>query len=270
MLEESIEKLRADNAQLRAENAVLKARIEELLIQLGKNSGNSSKPPSSDGYGKPNRAERRRQQRERGKQKGAPGHFLSQVDQPDTVITHVPDACASCGTSLSNAAIVGAERRQVFDLPEIRPHVTEHCAERRKCPCCGTVTGGTFPRGVDAPAVYGPKIQSVAVYAHVRQHIPYERTAELLKDVCGMPMSEGAVVQSVKEAGAAVKPFCDTVRDMLGRAKVVHFDETVGASLPSFTGFIARPHRISRSTRVMRSEGNPQWMPWGCCQRYTG
>jgi Family of unknown function (DUF6444) len=40
-------------AELEAENAVLRARVAELEAQLRGNSRNSSKPPSSDGLGKP-------------------------------------------------------------------------------------------------------------------------------------------------------------------------------------------------------------------------
>ena len=62
-----IEGLRRELAELRAENAALKQEVADLRRQLGKNSSNSSKPPSSDGYGKKPRmfsmgpASRRRQ-----------------------------------------------------------------------------------------------------------------------------------------------------------------------------------------------------------------
>ncbi len=51
----STEDLIARIAALRAENESLKARIAELERQLGLNSSNSGKPPSSDGLKKPAR-----------------------------------------------------------------------------------------------------------------------------------------------------------------------------------------------------------------------
>jgi hypothetical protein len=51
----STEDLIALIAALRAENEALKARIAELERQLGLNSSNSGKPPSSDGLKKPAR-----------------------------------------------------------------------------------------------------------------------------------------------------------------------------------------------------------------------
>jgi len=41
--------LQRELAELRAENAALKQEVADLRRQLGKNSSNSSKPPSSDG-----------------------------------------------------------------------------------------------------------------------------------------------------------------------------------------------------------------------------
>ncbi len=58
-LQRDIAELRAENAALRLENAALNQEVADLRRQLDKNSSNSSKPPSSDGFRKPPRAPRR-------------------------------------------------------------------------------------------------------------------------------------------------------------------------------------------------------------------
>jgi len=50
---ESNIRLAAENEMLKKKIVVLENRIIELENQLNKNSHNSSKPPSSDGYAKP-------------------------------------------------------------------------------------------------------------------------------------------------------------------------------------------------------------------------
>jgi len=87
-----------------AEIAALKVRLAELKRQLGLNSSNSSKPPSSDGL-KKKPARRTSRLRERsGKKPGAqPGHkgqTLLQVANPDKVVDHRPEICSGCGGSL--------------------------------------------------------------------------------------------------------------------------------------------------------------------------
>jgi hypothetical protein len=120
---------------------------------------NSSRPPSSDGLGKPPaRRRERRGGRAPGKQPDAPGAHLAQVPDPDEVVVHRPVACGGCGGDLTLAPVTGMEARQVVDLPEVRLWVCEHRAERRQC-ACGRITaggddllGGDLPRGDPSPA----------------------------------------------------------------------------------------------------------------------
>jgi transposase len=69
------------------------------------------------------------------------------VTDPDHVVRHVPPSCSSCGSGLKDAEVVDIERRQVFELPEIRLVVAEHVAERRRCRCeCTTKAGFPAPQ----------------------------------------------------------------------------------------------------------------------------
>jgi transposase len=156
--------LRAAVSELEAANAGLQARVTELERRLGRDSSNSSKPPSSDGLGKPVRAQRRdagqTQGRRPGKQPGAPGAHLAQVAEPDEVCWHTPGRCGGCGADLADAPVVGVEARQVFDLPPLGLLATEHRAERRRC-ACGTTTAAAFPDHVRAVACYGPGVRAL-------------------------------------------------------------------------------------------------------------
>ena len=64
---------------------------------------------------------------------------------------------------LADAAEVGVERRQVFDLPPMRVRVTEHQLISRRC-ACGATTCGTAPEGVRAPMQYGPRVTAIILY----------------------------------------------------------------------------------------------------------
>ncbi len=75
-------------AELRAQNAALVARVAQLERQLGLNSGNSGKPPSSDGLKKLARVSslRERSGKKTGGQKGHHGKTLSRTGTPDATV----------------------------------------------------------------------------------------------------------------------------------------------------------------------------------------
>lgn len=205
---------------------VLQAQVAELRRRLGLNSSNSSKPPSSDGLAKPPpRSLRRASGRKPGKQPGAPGTALSQVDDPQEMLTHRPDACGGCRRPLTNAPVTDVTRRQVFGLPQIRRRVTEHRIVSCRC-LCGAVTTATAPPGVTAPVQYGPDVAAVVVYLAVAQHIPVARVVQILSDLLGCAVSTGWVSTALKRSAAALTGFRARLRDVLGRATVIHFDET--------------------------------------------
>lgn len=68
--------------------AELNATIKELHEQLNKNSGNSSKPPSSGGFKKAPRSLREKSGKKRGGQKGHKGTHLAVLSKPDDVKQH--------------------------------------------------------------------------------------------------------------------------------------------------------------------------------------
>jgi transposase len=108
-------------AALQAVIVELQARIADLERQLGLNSGNSGKPPSSDGLKKqPARVSslRGRSGKKPGGQPGHPGTTLRRSESPDATVDHFPETCSGCGGALTGTSVTGHTARQVFDLPD--------------------------------------------------------------------------------------------------------------------------------------------------------
>jgi len=224
----SVEELLVLLAQRDALIAALAGLVAELEARLGKNSRNSSKPPSSDGLAKPApKSLRRASGRKPGKQQGGQGFRLEPRAVPDQVKVHAPSECRGCGAGLADAPVVGTETRQVFDLPIIELLAIEHRAQRRECGC-GVVTRAPFPMQATAPTCYGPGVAALATYLLGRQHLPVERAAECLEEAFGAAVSTGWLSSLLPTAAARLDGFVAIAREQLAAAQVAHFDETGG------------------------------------------
>jgi transposase len=219
--------IRAQFAQVQvlvAEVAALTAKVAELEGRLALNSRNSSKPPSSEGYGKPKpKSLRTPGKNPPGGQKGHEGHTLKKAESPGHIVLHAPPATCECGLPLPEATVV--EARQVFDLPSLHYEVTEHRVLEAYC-ACGKRHRGEFPEGVNGPVQYGPGLKAAAV--HLTQHhmLPAQRTADLMGDLAGLPLSDATVLAAVAEARERLEPTVTAIAQALVAAPIAHADET--------------------------------------------
>ena len=217
-------------ASLRAEISSLRAEVAELRRRLGLDSSNSSKPPSSDGLKKKPRVARSLRSRSgkpSGGQKGHEGGTLRQVADPDAVVRHEACACGHCGSSLDPKAAIGIEKRQVFDLPERPPVVTEHQAAIYRCKRCRGVTKAEFPEGVVSPAQYGERFKAAAIYLNVQQLIPEDRTAQALSDLFGAPsICPASLVAWVGKKADELGQVYEAIGARVAGTAVRHLDET--------------------------------------------
>lgn len=244
LLEASNRHLFAENAALRAENAALRAENASLREQLNKNSTNSHKPPSSDGYGK-QPALPRPTGKKSGGQSGHPGHTLKMVAIPDHIVIHHAVSCPCCQKAFSRADVrhIG-QKRQVFDLPEPRLIVTEH--QEGHIYCCGQVHKGKLPDNVSQPVQYGTRIRTLSVLLNNDYKMPFDKIEQLFADIYGCSYNESTAINHNKIMYEALAPLEQEIIAKILVSKVAHFDET-----------------------GMRVEGKLHWFHTACTPLYT-
>src|SRR3990172_3442793 len=173
---------------LLAEIAELKARIEELERQAkGKTPQNSSLPPSSQHPHARPQPPKRKSKQKGGGQPGNEKHErpLISTEECDDLQPLKPAECRRCGAKLSGSDPQPL-RHQVWELPEIKPHVTEYQRHRLTCPCCGTTTCAELPVGVPQ-GQSGPRLMAFVTLLMAYYRQSKRRTADFLGTLLGQP-----------------------------------------------------------------------------------
>lgn len=243
-LKGQVSSMELDITNMRATNEQMSIRIAELEARLNKNSNNSSKPPSSDGY-KKSQNSRQKTGRRTGGQPGHEGKTLEKVKNPDEVREYkIPKDC-DCGYNLDN--IEGIKReRQVFDFPKIEIKVTEHTTYEKVCPICGKVHKTEFPQEITQPVQYGENMQALMNYLTQYQLIPLERAVEAIQNIIGQTVSQGTLVNAARALYDKLETPVAKIKQQVTDSNVVHFDET-----------------------GMRSEGKTKWLHVASTKKLT-
>ena len=236
--------------------ASLEECCKELSGKVNMNSRNSSKPPSTDGFQRPNansssQAEQSSTPEDKaeadskpddkkpnpkslrqssglkpGAQKGHVGCTLKQVDGPKHTRYHRVTDCEQCQKSLRDQPADHWVERQIFE-PGAFGHfeVTSHVAEVKIC-SCGHTNHGRFPDGVASLVQYGPITQAIGVYLHQYQFIPYKRISEFFLDIFGLEVSPGSVCTFQENAYERLESTEGVIREALKESSVLGADET--------------------------------------------
>ena len=232
------ETLKGTVAELRqtldAQNATvaeLQETIRELQRQLGRNSRNSSQPPSKDGFDKPRpQSRRKRSGLKPGGQPGHAGTHMAIPHEPDDVQQHLPSKCLSCPhlaecRKRGNVFSCGERRYEVNVV--VGTKVTEHQSlEAVACPYGEEVQPAAFPGNIRAHVQYGDSVTVLAGLLSTYGAVSVSRIHTILGSLMGVGLSTGTVASMVSQCASKVGGTLDAIREMLVNEDVVNFDET--------------------------------------------
>jgi len=225
------------NALLTEQVASLKREVAELKDRLGKSPQNSSLPPSTQHpHAKPPAA-KPKSKRKRGGQPGHPKHerALIPTEQCDDVVVLKPTACRRCGKNFrgdNHRADLEPLRHQVWELPEIKPIVTEYQQHRLTCCGCGESTCAELPDDVPTSTA-GPRLVALTTMLMGCFRQSKRRVAMFLEQILGQPCSAGWVVKLQNQATAAMRPTYEQLAAQLPAQDQLSLDETPSKEGPT-------------------------------------
>lgn len=220
--EQSREGLIALIYEMAKEIRQLKADLARLQ-QPRTTSQNSSQSPSRD-------FKSEKKKRTRSKKKGAkPGHEKQErqlVENPNKVIEVYVDNCENCHQNLLDQIPVQVVRRQVTEIPEIKPVVIETRQYVVDCPCCGERQQGKLPEGLEAGRYFGPRLEAIVTSLHHEHHVGYKRLRQICGELFGLELSAGGAVSIVERAGQAAIEEAEAIGEQVRQSQVIGSDET--------------------------------------------
>lgn len=232
------------------------AALEAELAAVKKTPQNSSLPPSTQHpHAKPV-APKIKSKKKRGGQPGHPKHerALIPAEECQEVIACQPAACRRCGGQLTGEDSEPL-RHQVWEVPEIKPLVTEYQRHRLTCPCCGETTCGELPAGVPV-SQGGPRLVALTALLMGCFRQSKRRVALFLEQVLHQPCSAGWVVKLQNQATAALQPAYEELKQQLPTQDQLGIDESPTKEAaakawvwtcvaPAFTVFAVRTTRAA-------------------------
>ena len=213
-------------SQLSAQRAVMSERVCHLEEQVRQTSQNSSRPPSSEGFGKAKQPPRQAGKRRRGGQPGHEGQSrdLYPIEACSEVIDHVPWVCRECGVPLSRQDSA-PYRHQIVELPPIQPIVIEHRLHQLACEHCGSLTRSGLPEGVTRRG-YGERLSALVALLSGGYRQSHRQVKTLLAALAGIKISTGSINRLRQEMSEALAHPVEQALAYVQQSGVLHSDET--------------------------------------------
>jgi transposase len=201
--------------------AQLVKRVEELEARLGKNSQNSSRPPSSD---TPQQRVTRKKSKGKGKPGGKKGHKGSRqaLLEPSETLAVPPKLCTcGCQEFLDQKPF---HTHQHIELPQIRMQITHFVLHEGACRLCGRISKAVLPEGFETG--YGPRFTALVGELSGAQRSSRRAVKEFCHSVLGVPISTGGIQRCVDRVAQAILPHYEAIAARARSHAVNHVDET--------------------------------------------
>ena len=235
---------RGECLSLRDENRELKKKLnalEELLgitnIKIAKDSSNSCKPSSTNGYKVVPQNNRVKSGRKPGQAKGHKKSSPSVSSNPDDVVTVNKVATCTCGHKTVELEEIA---RDVVSV-EVIVHTTQYVGKKTICPNCHKVHMPCFPKGVNNPVNYEEGLKALMVYLNTYCSVPNTKVSEVISFMTHgkINIAPSTVLNTLSSFSKKSKKTLEYLKKKILKAPVMNEDESpikVGGKIMSSIG----------------------------------
>lgn len=205
------------------------AALEAELAKAKKNSGNSSRPPSSD-ITKPPQSQSSGKKKGKRKRGAQPGHARHQREpfgeaEIDYFFDYYHDICPDCGGQL----IISYEDPRIIQQVDffIAPiQISEHRGLGCWCERCQKMHFAPIHEDVRRAGLVGPRLTALIAYMKGACHCSFSTIRKFLRDVVGIKISRGQLRKVCAKVSDSLETAYEELLALLPGEGCLNVDET--------------------------------------------
>jgi len=205
--------------KLEDENNILKGRNK-------KDSSNSGKPPSTDGFKKPHVVSTRKKSgRKPGGVRGHTGHTLCPDVEEENITEIKEGVCSCCGGEIEFSDKYQSRKRVDIEIIVVK---TEERAYEGECKSCHKPYRAEFSSQYKAPVQYGENMSALVAVLNEYGNVSDSKSAEIVSALCNheVNMSTGTVFNMRTKLANNLMPTVEKIKQKLIDGEVLGVDET--------------------------------------------
>lgn len=227
ILQDDIKKkeYKADIETLTKKVETLEGVVLDLKSSKIKDSTNSSKPSSTNGYKKVIQNNREKSQKSKGGQKGRIGKTLNEIETPDKVVEVTGEAKCECGGEIIYSKIDYIKKQVIDIINDVEAIEYRYC--NGKCNKCGKEYMARIPQEHANPVQYSEKIKRYVPIIRNISNMSVETTKNVFGILFkGVPMSTGFIHKQDEILAKKCSKVVENMKDYLKMVDIAHSDET--------------------------------------------
>ena len=216
--------LKLENEELKKKLKKYEEKFELARISAEKDSSNSCKPSSTNGYKKVIQNNSVKSNRKPGREKGHKKSSPVVSKNPDEIIRVSKVATCKCGHKTIEKEDV---TRELVSMKVIT-YRTHYIGKKTMCPCCQKEYMPKFPENVKQTVNYDEKIKSIVVYLNAYCNVPNQKSADFVDFLSNgkINLAPSTVLNSVSQFYKKSQPILKQMKRAILKEPVINEDET--------------------------------------------
>lgn len=262
------ESLKLENAELKKKLKIYEEKFELSRIKLEKDSSNSCKPSSTNGFKKVVQNNRVKSERKSGRPKGHPKSSPTVSETPDITVRVSKVATCTCGCKT-------VEKEEVArDLVTIKiiKQITQYVGMKTECPHCHKNYLPKFPKGLNHPVNYDENVKSILVYLNAYCNVANQKVVDFIEFLThkGVKINKTTVINTVEQFSKKSTPTLIKMKKQIIEDPVIYEDETpikVNGNIMSTIGVFTKDISYMQAFANRKLES---FQEMGILDRYIG